>query len=696
MAPVLEPIIGRYLHLALQGRPHRLYFEQAGEGIPLLCLHTAGADGRQWRHLMNDAEITRDFRVLAFDMPWHGKSYPPEGFEHEEYQLTTDAYVGMVRAVCAALALERPVVMGCSIGGRITLDLAIRHPRDFRALIGLEAAEYQQPWYDTTWLDRADVHGGEVCAALVSGLVAPQSPTAGVQETLWQYRQSGPGVFKGDLWFYRNETGIGAQVATIDTASCPLYLLTGEYDFSCTPEDTQRTAARIPGVQLQIMKELGHFPMSENPAQFRRYLLPVVAAIRAEAVLIKSVGGKSDMLTRRGVLAAGGAATLVGRRARAEPVKPIRIGVLNDPNGVYADNGGVGCVIAARMAAAEFSNTLLGRPIEILAGDNQNKPDLATSIARQWIDTQGVDVIADGASSGVGLALQQVTREKEKIFIIVGPATSDLTGKACSPFGFHVSYDTYALAHGTGLALTRQGASTWFFITADYAFGYALERDTTKFVEAAGGKVLGGVRAPLGTADYSSYLIQAQASGAKAVALALAGTDVQNAIKQAGEFGIASGGQRLAALLIFITDVESVGLKAAQGLILTTPWYWDLTDKTRAWSRLFMQQKDKPPTMLQAGTYSGVRHYLQAVQAAGTTDSRIVAAKMHELPVNDMFNTNVRIREDGRMLGEMHLMQVKTPAESRYRFDDYKLLSTMTGEQAFRPLDEGGCPLVHA
>jgi pimeloyl-ACP methyl ester carboxylesterase len=282
VTPSFEPIVGRYLNLALSGRPHRLYVEEAGQGIPLVCLHTAGADGRQFRHILNDEAITRDFRVIAFDMPWHGKSLPPTGFETEEYKLTTQAYTQMVLDVCDALRLERPVVMGCSIGGRLVLNLAAEHAKRFRALIGLESAAYQQPWYDTEWLHRPDVHGGEVCAALVSGMMAPQSPADSRHETLWMYKSGGPGAFKGDLYFYRVDGDLRDKIGRIDTSVCPLYLLTGEYDFSCTPEDTQRTAAGIKGAEVTIMKELGHFPMSENPAQFRRYILPVLERIKTQ------------------------------------------------------------------------------------------------------------------------------------------------------------------------------------------------------------------------------------------------------------------------------------------------------------------------------------------------------------------------------------------------------------------------------
>jgi pimeloyl-ACP methyl ester carboxylesterase len=276
----LEPIVGRYVRLNVLGDDCRIYFEEAGQGIPLVCLHTAGADSRQFRHLMCDEAVTCDYRVIAFDLPWHGKSYPPAGWQKLEYKLTTQRYEETIRAFCAALELERPVVLGCSIGGRIVLQLARAYSVEFRALIGLESADYQQPWYETSWLHRADVHGGEVCAALISGLIAPQSPVQFRHETLWQYMQGGPGVFKGDLHFYRADADLRGKLDQIDTARCPLYLLTGEYDFSCTPEDTLRTAAAIPGAKVTIMKELGHFPMSEDPGQFRAYLLPVLEEIK--------------------------------------------------------------------------------------------------------------------------------------------------------------------------------------------------------------------------------------------------------------------------------------------------------------------------------------------------------------------------------------------------------------------------------
>jgi pimeloyl-ACP methyl ester carboxylesterase len=278
----IEPVTGRYVHLTLGGASHRVYFEEAGTGIPLVCLHTAGADGKQWRHLLNDADVTKHFRVLAFDMPRHGKSLPPAGWETGEYRLTTDAYIETILAFCAALALDTPVVLGCSIGGKIVLHLALRHPERFRALIGVEAADYQAPWYDdTSWLHRPDVHGGELCSALMSGLIAPQSPDETRWETLWGYAQGGPGVFRGDLHFYRAEGDLRGKVDAIDVTRCPLYLLTGEYDFSCTPEDSRRTADAIKGARFTVMHGVGHFPMSEHPAQFRGYLLPVLDEIRA-------------------------------------------------------------------------------------------------------------------------------------------------------------------------------------------------------------------------------------------------------------------------------------------------------------------------------------------------------------------------------------------------------------------------------
>jgi pimeloyl-ACP methyl ester carboxylesterase len=277
----IEPIVGRYLNLSISGMPHRVYFEEAGQGIPLVCLHTAGADGRQFRALLNDADVTRHYRVIVFDMPWHGKSSPPIGWQHTEYLLTSESYIAQILAICAALQLDKPVAMGCSIGGRIALYLALKHPEKFRAIIGLQASAFVDPYYDLEFLHRADVHGGEVCAGAVSGLVSPLSPDAERWETLWHYMQGGPGIFKGDLHFYKLDGDIREAVGGINTAECPLYLLTGEYDYSCPPADTRAVVERVPGAKFTLMPGLGHFPMSENPVAFKQYLMPVLTQIAA-------------------------------------------------------------------------------------------------------------------------------------------------------------------------------------------------------------------------------------------------------------------------------------------------------------------------------------------------------------------------------------------------------------------------------
>jgi branched-chain amino acid transport system substrate-binding protein len=399
---------------------------------------------------------------------------------------------------------------------------------------------------------------------------------------------------------------------------------------------------------------------------------------------------------KRGFAAALGVVSLLmAGAAAAQGTGAVKIGILSDMSGPYADVVGNGDVVAARLAIEDMGGKVLGMPIELLSADMQNKPDVASTMARQWFDTEGLDVLAGGASSASGLAMQEVARQKERIFLITDSASSDFTGKACAPYGFHFSYDTYALANGTGKALVKQGGDTWFFITVDYAFGHALERDTTRFVTEAGGKVLGSVKHPLGANDFSSYLLQAQASKAKVIGLANASTDTANTIKAASEFGIKKGGQQLAALLMMIPDVESIGLETAQGLVLTESFYWDLDDKTRAWSKRFMAAYDgKAPTQTQAGTYSAVLHYLKAVKAAGTKETKVVAAKMREMPVDDMNNENVQIRADGRVLHRMLLEQVKAPSESKYKHDVYKILATTPGDQAFRPLAESECPLV--
>jgi branched-chain amino acid transport system substrate-binding protein len=375
----------------------------------------------------------------------------------------------------------------------------------------------------------------------------------------------------------------------------------------------------------------------------------------------------------------------------------VKIGVLNDQSGLYADLAGQGSVIAAKMAVEDFGGKVLGKPIEVIFADHQNKPDIGSSIANQWIDTEKVDVIMDVPTSSVALAIQEITKNKNRVHINSGAATSELTASKCSPTGIHWTYDTYALANGTGSAIVKQGGDSWYFITADYAFGQALERDTTAAVTAAGGKVVGSVRTPFpGTTDFSSFLLQAQGSGAKVVGFANAGGDTINSIKQAGEFGLVAGGQKLAGLLVFLTDVHSLGLKTAQGLTITDGWYWDLNDETRAWAKKFAAKNGgKMPTMVQAGVYSGAMHYLKAIDAAKTDEAKAVVAKMKEMPVNDFFAKNGKVREDGRMVHTMYLAQVKKPEESKGPYDYYKILQEIPGDQAFRPMDaKYGCPLV--
>ena len=375
--------------------------------------------------------------------------------------------------------------------------------------------------------------------------------------------------------------------------------------------------------------------------------------------------------------------------------KPVKIGLLSDMSGPYRDVGGVGNRIATELAIADFGGSVLDRPIEIMQADDQNKPDVSTSLARQWIDDTGVDVLADGAASSSGLAIQQVCREKKKIYLITGPATSDMTGKQCSPYGMHFSYDTYALAHVTGSALTKAGGNTWFFITADYAFGTALERDTMAAVTAAGGKVVGNVRAPLGTADFSSYLVQAQASGAKVIGLANAGTDTQNCVKQAAEFGLTNGGARLATLLMQISDVNALGQTVCSGLNYTDSFYWDMTEKTRIWSKRWSDKMNgMVPGLLHAGSYCAATHWLKAVKAVGSTDADAVVAKMKATPVDDFYNDNVRIREDGRVMHTMYLWQVKPVADAKSKYDFCNKVATIAPADAWRSLQDGGCPLI--
>ena len=403
-------------------------------------------------------------------------------------------------------------------------------------------------------------------------------------------------------------------------------------------------------------------------------------------------------MNTRNAIAAAVLATMTGLAAGAAQAEisdnVVRIGVLNDQSGIYADVTGQASVIAARMAVEDYGGKVKGVPVEVIFADHQNKPDIGSNIANQWYDRDGVDVIVDVPTSSVGLAVQNIAKEKGKLHLNAGAGTSDLTSKSCSPTGIHYVYDTYALATGTGSALVGQGAKKWYFITADYAFGHALERDTTNAVNAAGGEVVGGVRAPFPTTDFSSFLLQAQGSGADVIGLANAGGDTVNSIKQASEFGITQGGQKLAGLLVFINDIHALGLQVAQGLVVTTGYYWDMNDETRAFAKRFQEKAGKMPNMLQAGIYSGVTQYLKAIEATGSDDGKTVADQMKATPINDFFAKNGHIRPDGRMVHDMYLVEVKKPEESKGPWDYYKVLATIPGDQAFRPMDKGECPLV--
>ena len=375
----------------------------------------------------------------------------------------------------------------------------------------------------------------------------------------------------------------------------------------------------------------------------------------------------------------------------------IRIGVLNDMSGTYSDLSGRGSLIAARMAVEDFGAAAKGIKVEIVGADHQNRPDIGSNIVRKWIDTGKVDVIVDVPTSSVALAVNEIVRDKNKVFLVSGGATSDLTGAKCTPNTIHWTYDTWALANGTGQAIVKTGGDTWFFLTANYAFGLALERDTAAVVVKNGGKVLGRVRHPFPATDFSSFLLQAQASKAKIIGLANAGADTVNSIKQASEFGIVRGGQKLAALLAFITDVHALGLQASQGLIMTEAWYWDLNDANREFAKKFApQNKGIYPTMVHAGVYSAVTHYLKAVEALKSdADGKAVVAKMKELPTDDKLFGKGTVRADGRKIHPMYLVEVKTPTESKGAWDYYKVRATIPADEAFRPLSEGGCPLVN-
>ena len=373
---------------------------------------------------------------------------------------------------------------------------------------------------------------------------------------------------------------------------------------------------------------------------------------------------------------------------------PIKIGLLSDVGGPYRDVGGPGSKVAAELACEDVGGSLLGRPLQVLQADDQNKADVASALSREWLDDKGVDVLADGGGSSAGLAIQDVTRQRKKIYLMSTPTSTLFIGKQCSPYGFQFACNTYALAKGVGGELVKAGGDSWFFITADYEFGYSLERDTAEFVKQAGGKVLGSVRAPLGTADFSQYFVQAQASGAKVIGLANAGADLQNCIKQAAEFGITQRGQRLATLLMILPDVLSLGQDTCQGLVLTNSFYWALSPQSRAWTDRFAARMGKPPTEYNAAAYAGVFHWLKAVKAAASLDGDTVAAKMRDTPVNDMYNENVQIQQNGAVPHTMYLWEVKKREPGDHKWDVFKRIGTVPSPGAYPPPAQFGCPLV--
>lgn len=382
--------------------------------------------------------------------------------------------------------------------------------------------------------------------------------------------------------------------------------------------------------------------------------------------------------------------------ALAQDNSVIRIGVINDQSGPYADLGGKGSVIAAQMAIDDFGGKVRGKPVELISADHQNKPDIAANIVRQWFDNQNVGLVVDLTTTAVALAVRELAENRDKILIPSAGASSDLTGKYCSQNLIHWTFDSYALANVTTKALIRQGDDSWFFLTGDNSGSLAQEQDAMRFVKAGGGKVVGSVRHPLNTSDFSSFLLQAQASKAKVIGLANAGSDTVNAIKQASEFGIMQGGQKLATLLMFISDVHAMGLKNAAGLVFSTAFYWNANQEARAWSERFMQKFNRAPTMAQAGVYGAVLHYLKALAATDETSGRALVKKMKEMPVNDFMGKNVHIREDGRVMRDMYLVRVKSPAESKEPWDYYDILATVPANEAFRPLSEGGCSFISA
>jgi branched-chain amino acid transport system substrate-binding protein len=405
--------------------------------------------------------------------------------------------------------------------------------------------------------------------------------------------------------------------------------------------------------------------------------------------------GDETMKSLAAIVMAGLAYAVSGGAASAQISDDVvKIGVLTDMSSLYADATGKGSLAAVQMAVADYGGKVKGKPVEVIAADHQNKPDVGVNIARNWYDNDKVDAIFDVPTSSVALPVSALTREKNKININSGGGSSDITGIACSPNTVHWTYDTYALSNVAGKAMVKRGEDTWFFVTADYAFGMALERDAANVVKESGGKVLGNVRHPLNSSDFSSFLLQAQASKAKVIGLANAGGDTTNALKQASEFGIAQGGQKMIALLQEITDTHALGVKATQGLIVTDAFYWDMNDETRAFSKRFNEKVGHMPTMIQAGLYSATMHYLKAIEAIGTDDAPKVMAQMRATPINDFFAKGGKIRIDGRMVHDMYLFEVKKPEESKGEWDLYKLLATVPGDEAFRPLDKGGCPLV--
>ena len=387
-------------------------------------------------------------------------------------------------------------------------------------------------------------------------------------------------------------------------------------------------------------------------------------------------------------------AMLLAFGLQAQAATPFRIGAMVDMSGIYSAHGGPGMVTAVQMAVDDFGGKVLDRPIEVLSANYQNKVDIASARAREWYDRDDVQMIIESTDSGAALALQKLGLERKRITIFSGSASSALTNAECSPYGIHYVYDTYALSHGTGLAITKAGGDSWFFITADYAFGHALEKDTAEVVKQNGGAVLGQVRAPLNTPDFSSFLLQAQASKAKVIGFANAGTDTQNAVRQANEFGITQGGQKLATLLVFLHDIKGLGLTAAQGLQFTNGFYWDYNDETRAFAKRFYEKHKGQPSMVQAGAYSATLHYLKAIAAAGTDNTDAIAAKMKEMSINDFFAKNGVIRADGRMVHEMYLAEAKKPSESKNEWDLLKINAVIPGDKAYRPLSESVCPLV--